>query len=137
MRDQAQEIERTRQVNVVVQNTHFDVALSGALLTRRVVVSNEKCNVCHGALGDGRGTVIDAQLKFPFAPALNAAATAGRSDGYIYAVIDVGRGMMPPYGSRMLDRVLDGVGAVATATGRTLGWGVVSFLVALRIFRWK
>ena len=76
------------------------------VLARGKLQYERNCSVCHGALGDGRGTVIDAQLKFPFAPALNAAATAGRSDGYIYAVIDVGRGMMPPYGSRMthLDR---------------------------------
>ncbi len=43
-------------VNVVVQNTYQDVALSGALNPRRQVVSNEKCNVCHGALGTTSGS---------------------------------------------------------------------------------
>lgn len=64
-----------------------------------------QCSVCHGTLGEGNGPVV-AQNKFPFAPALNGAATQARSDGYIYAVVDVGRNLMPPYGNRMphLDR---------------------------------
>jgi OmcA/MtrC family decaheme c-type cytochrome len=43
-------------VNVVVQNTYMDVALSGALNPRREIVSNEKCNDCHGALGTTSGS---------------------------------------------------------------------------------
>ena len=43
-------------VNVVVQHTYADVALSGPLTPRRVIVSNEKCNVCHGALGTTSGS---------------------------------------------------------------------------------
>jgi OmcA/MtrC family decaheme c-type cytochrome len=43
-------------VNVVVQNTYHDVALSGNLNPRRQVVSSEKCNVCHGALGTTSGS---------------------------------------------------------------------------------
>jgi OmcA/MtrC family decaheme c-type cytochrome len=43
-------------VNVVVQHTYADVALSGPLNPRREVVSNEKCNVCHGALGTTSGS---------------------------------------------------------------------------------
>jgi OmcA/MtrC family decaheme c-type cytochrome len=43
-------------VNVVVQHTYADVALSGPLTPRRQVVSNEKCNVCHGALGTTSGS---------------------------------------------------------------------------------
>ena len=43
-------------VNVVVQNTHKDVALSGALNPRREIVSNDKCNDCHGALGSTSGS---------------------------------------------------------------------------------
>ncbi|HEU0299366.1 MAG TPA: cytochrome c [Longimicrobium sp.] len=76
------------------------------VLARGRLQYERNCAVCHGAAGDGAGTVIDAQNKFPFAPALNAAATAGRSDGYLYAVIDVGRNFMPPYGNRIthLDR---------------------------------
>jgi OmcA/MtrC family decaheme c-type cytochrome len=43
-------------VNVVVQNTHKDVALTGPLSPRRQIVSNEKCNDCHGALGSTSGS---------------------------------------------------------------------------------
>ncbi|HEU0016471.1 MAG TPA: cytochrome c [Longimicrobium sp.] len=76
-----------------------------ATLARGRYVYETNCSVCHGALGDGKGTVIGPE-KFPFAPAVNAGPTQARSDGYIYGVIDVGRGLMPPYGARIphLDR---------------------------------
>lgn len=79
---------------------------SAQVLARGKLQFERNCAVCHGALGDGQGSVINAQSKFPYAPALNAAATRARSDGYIYGVIDVGRGLMPPYGARIthLDR---------------------------------
>ena len=66
---------------------------------RRVYEVN--CAVCHGTQGAGNGPVVDANNKFPFAPAINGAATQARSDGYIYAVIDAGRNFMPPYGARI------------------------------------
>ena len=43
-------------VNVVVQNTYKDVVLSGVLNSRREVVSNAKCNDCHGSLGSTSGS---------------------------------------------------------------------------------
>jgi OmcA/MtrC family decaheme c-type cytochrome len=46
----------TTLINTVVQNTYKDVALTGALQPRRVVVASEKCNVCHGALGTTSGS---------------------------------------------------------------------------------
>ncbi len=48
--------------NVVAQHTYADVVLSGPLTPRRQVVSNEKCNVCHGALGttSGSNTLAEA-----------------------------------------------------------------------------
>lgn len=46
----------TEFVSVVAQHTYADVALSGPLNPRRQVVSNEKCNVCHGALGTTTGS---------------------------------------------------------------------------------
>ena len=42
-------------VNVVVQHTFKELALAGTLNPRRVIVSNEKCNVCHGSLGTTSG----------------------------------------------------------------------------------
>jgi OmcA/MtrC family decaheme c-type cytochrome len=49
-------------VNVVVQHTTRDFVISGESNPRRQVVSNEKCNVCHGALGttSGSNTVANA-----------------------------------------------------------------------------
>jgi OmcA/MtrC family decaheme c-type cytochrome len=41
---------------VVVKHTYKDFAISGPLNPRRQVVSNEKCNVCHGALGTTSGS---------------------------------------------------------------------------------
>jgi mono/diheme cytochrome c family protein len=76
------------------------------VLSRGERVYKNNCSVCHGDDGAGNGPVVNAQTKFPFAPAINGGATAGRSDGYIYGVIDVGRNFMPPYGTRIthLDR---------------------------------
>lgn len=49
-------------VNTVVQHTFSELALTGSLLARRTIVSNEKCNVCHGALGttSGANTLANA-----------------------------------------------------------------------------
>ena len=58
------------------------------------------CAVCHGPQGQGNGTIV-GQDKYPaLAPNLTLPATVGRSDGYIYAIIRVGRGIMPAYGPR-------------------------------------
>jgi len=43
-------------VNTVAQHTFKDLILSGPLQPRRVIVSNDKCNVCHGALGTTSGS---------------------------------------------------------------------------------
>lgn len=74
---------------------------SPVVLERGKLQYEQSCAVCHGVQGDGRGSVI-APDKFPFASPLGAGSpTTARSDGYIYGVIDVGRGLMPPYGHRM------------------------------------
>jgi mono/diheme cytochrome c family protein len=58
------------------------------------------CTVCHGLQGRGDGPVI-GQGRFPFAPSLIEGIGATREDGYVYAVIRAGRGLMPAYGPRM------------------------------------
>lgn len=70
------------------------------VLTLGSAVYGRQCAVCHGPTGAGNGPVV-GQGKYPFAPPLNGPQTAGRSDGYLYGVIAVGRGLMPPYGERM------------------------------------
>ena len=66
------------------------------MLARGKRVYENNCSVCHDTRGEGNGPVVNAKSKYPFAPALNAAATQARSDGYIYGVVDVGRNFMPP-----------------------------------------
>ena len=70
------------------------------VLARGAAVFATQCFVCHGAQGEGDGPVVGGG-RFPMGPPLNGAATAGRSDGYLYGVIRVGRGLMPGYGERV------------------------------------
>ena len=46
----------TTLINTVVQHTFKDVVMTGSLQPRRAIVSNDKCNVCHGALGTTTGS---------------------------------------------------------------------------------
>ncbi|MBM4183301.1 MAG: hypothetical protein FJ207_03645 [Gemmatimonadetes bacterium] len=59
------------------------------------------CVVCHGPAGVGTGAYIAA--LHPVLPAYNLSGpqVAAYSDAYIYAMIRVGRGLMPEYGSRI------------------------------------
>jgi mono/diheme cytochrome c family protein len=75
----------------------FAAGASAAVLARGQFVYNTQCSVCHGPQGAGNGTVIGPG-KFPFAPPINNGA---RSDGYIYAIVTVGRGLMPAYGEKV------------------------------------
>ncbi len=54
--DPRPQVVPTELINVVAQNTYMDVVLSGTMQPRREVVSNDKCNVCHGALGSTSGS---------------------------------------------------------------------------------
>jgi mono/diheme cytochrome c family protein len=63
------------------------------------VMYNRHCAVCHGDTGQGNGPAV-GPTKFPFAPNLTASPTTERADGYIYAIIRAGRGLMPSYGAR-------------------------------------
>ena len=49
-------VQPTQLINVVAQNTYADVVLTGTMNPRRQVVSNEKCSVCHAALGTTTGS---------------------------------------------------------------------------------
>lgn len=64
------------------------------------VMFERNCAVCHGQIGRGDGPLIGPG-KFPFAPDLTLPVTVQRTDGYLYAVIRAGRGLMPAYGPRM------------------------------------
>jgi mono/diheme cytochrome c family protein len=70
------------------------------ILARGAVVYRNQCFACHGAQGEGNGPVIGGG-RFPLGPAVNDAVAAGRSDGYLYGVVRVGRGLMPAYAERI------------------------------------
>ena len=81
----------------------------GPVLDRGRTVFQNNCYVCHGPEGAGNGPVVQpirgadgkTYSRFPGAPAISGAITAAKSDGYIYAVMTAGRGLMPPYGPRL------------------------------------
>lgn len=68
------------------------------------------CSVCHGpaGLGGTTGSIVQkeaSEARYPYPPPnLTAPITVNRSDGYIYGVIWVGRGLMPAYGPRIPHR---------------------------------
>lgn len=91
--------------------TQLQLDSVGAVLTNPLPASSEvlelgrqvydvQCAVCHGPQGAGNGTVVGPG-KYPTAPAINTEVSAARSDGYVYGVIRVGRGLMPSYGEKV------------------------------------
>lgn len=67
-----------------------------AVLARGAVQFQTYCAVCHGVGGEGDGPVVGVG-KLPFATNLMLPTTVERSDGYLYGIIRVGRGLMPSY----------------------------------------
>lgn len=70
------------------------------VLERGEFVYQNNCLVCHGAEGVGNGPVVGAG-KYPLGPSLVSGTALNRSTGYVYGIIRVGRGLMPPYGERI------------------------------------
>lgn len=70
-----------------------------ALRTGQVMFERH-CAVCHNVDAKGNGPIVGPG-KFPMAPNLTLPITVARTDGYIYALIRAGRGLMPAYGPRM------------------------------------
>lgn len=72
-----------------------------AVLERGQELYMRFCVVCHGPDGVGANAYIAAYNPVLPAYNLSGAQVAGYSDQYIYAMIRVGRGLMPEYGSRI------------------------------------
>lgn len=72
-----------------------------ASLARGQLLFDRFCAVCHGALGDGTQAPIVDKLPVMNAYNLATGAATGFSDGYIYGMIRVGRGLMPSYGHQV------------------------------------
>ena len=70
--------------------------MSDPVLERGAYVYQTYCAVCHGVGAEGDGPLV-GQGKLPFATNLLLPASVERTDGYIYAVVRVGRGLMPSY----------------------------------------
>jgi len=63
---------------------------------------NIYCMVCHGAKGEGDGSVIGAAPLFPRPPTLNSEKIKDEwSDGRIFHVITMGQGLMSGYRTQM------------------------------------
>lgn len=73
---------------------------SPEVLARGETLYQNQCSVCHGPTGAGDGSIIGGG-RFPFSLPVNSGAAVGRSDGYLYGVIVVGRGLMPAYGEKL------------------------------------
>lgn len=58
------------------------------------------CYVCHGAQGEGNGPAVGPG-RFPLGPSLLTPTAQAYSDGYLYGIIRVGRGLMMSYGGRI------------------------------------
>jgi mono/diheme cytochrome c family protein len=57
------------------------------------------CSTCHGATGAGDG-LVGRKMG---APSLISDRARGFSEGYLYAIIRYGRGVMPRYGDKIFD----------------------------------
>ena len=73
---------------------------SAEVVARGKYVYQNHCVACHGAQGEGNGPVVGPG-KFPFAPSVVTPTAQAYSDGYLYGITRVGRGLMPAYGSRI------------------------------------
>ncbi len=81
--------------------------ITPAELERGAALFHRNCMPCHGPEGKGDGPILNKAGetgKFPLAPNLTLPITVDRSDGYIYGIIRQGRGLMPPYGDRLLGK---------------------------------
>ncbi|MDX1972112.1 MAG: cytochrome c [Candidatus Sumerlaeia bacterium] len=75
--------------------------------TQEVLLTGQKyyniyCMPCHGAAGDGHGTVVKANVGMPMPPKLYSDKIRNEwTDGRIYHVLTVGQGNMPAYNTKI------------------------------------
>lgn len=87
-------------------NPYAHVATDSAWQAYGRTMYDRHCAVCHGPTGQADGSIVGTgSNRFPpIVPSLVQGAAVGRSEGYVYAIIRVGRGLMPAYGGRTTDR---------------------------------
>ena len=91
-------VEDSLDILTDLKNVVNPVPRSAASLARGELLFDTYCIVCHGPAGHSDGTVVP---KFVPPPDLTQPTTVQRSDGYIYAMIKQGRGIMPKYGDKI------------------------------------
>lgn len=88
--------------NAVVQSLANPFAVDDSVaMARGEVLYNRHCAVCHGDRGLGAEARIAGKHPTVAVYNLNGPVVAAYSDQYIYGMIRVGRGLMPPYGFRI------------------------------------
>ena len=85
----------------VVQNLPNPVPADPASLERGEELFNRICAICHGSAGVGAEANMTQWIPLLVGFNLSGSAVAGFSDGYIYGIMRVGRGLMPPYGHQI------------------------------------
>jgi mono/diheme cytochrome c family protein len=87
---------------------------TAAVMARGRTVYGNTCIVCHGAEGDGQGSIVPL---YPMPPTLHSDKVRGWPDGRIFHVISRGQNLMPSYATQIVpeDR-----------------WAVVHFVRALQ-----
>jgi len=73
-------------------------AAGKAILADGKVLYEVYCDHCHGAKGEGDGKVAD---KYAGVANLKGDAIKGVSEGHIFHVITMGKGLMQPHGSQV------------------------------------
>lgn len=62
------------------------------------------CDMCHGALGDGKGEVVES-MKLTMHDWRDPATLAGKSDGELFYIITKGKGKMMGEGDRQPEQL--------------------------------
>ena len=85
----------------VVQNLPNPVPADQASLARGEVLFDRICAICHGSGGVGAEANMTQWIPLLVGFNLSGPTVAEFSDGYIYGIMRVGRGLMPPYGHQI------------------------------------
>lgn len=76
----------------------LDTAQNKAILADGKILYEVYCDHCHGTKGEGDGKVAD---KYAGVANLKGDAIKGVSEGHIFHVITMGKGLMQPHGSQI------------------------------------
>ena len=93
--------DMTRGADAIASSLQNPVPSTPESLARGELLYNRYCAVCHGPQGISAQATIIQQMPVMNAYNLANGAAVGFSDGYIYGMIRVGRGVMPEYGHRV------------------------------------